>query len=212
MVKYLKSALPDIMLQEPLEKIVKIFTLAALVATSTSYIQKNDAEQYNLDSGYNSICNDSTNGSAYMVQDKKAMKKISDDGFSIIIIIIIIINTILFQETTTKYLLITEIGYLSITKSSDCPFDWAAERPLDYESQKESYHDFFREMTSRRLEHNKLQGVWIWTRDLPNRFSDEVLYPEKIRQTGYGIMSKPAEEVLKSFNKERIFFKYPSRR
>lgn len=112
-------------------------------------------------------------------------------------------------KTAKKPVIFTELGYRSIPDGNIMPWSHQQKNlPTDYKLQEKSYRNFLKALTSKEFNNDKNLGIYFWISDM-NDYSSDILLPEDSRQDGYSFFNKPTEEVVKKFNKERLFFKYP---
>jgi len=108
-----------------------------------------------------------------------------------------------------KPVLITELGYRSVRDNNGSMiFDYRFEGYVDYDMQKKHYDNFIKALTSKEFINDKNLGVYFWITDYPSYVTD-INLSKYHRQTGYSYFNKPAEEIVKKYNEDRIFIKYP---
>jgi len=116
------------------------------------------------------------------------------------------------QSIANKPLLIAEVGFRSVEKGNRRPmYNYKLKGKLDLELQRESYKNFIRAYTNKSLNRNKLEGIFFWITDSYLYTEDILNIPVRFSvpwEIGYTPFNKPAEEVMKKFNKERVWLKY----
>jgi len=91
------------------------------------------------------------------------------------------------SEQYGKPVLMTEVGYRSIDGTAINPGAWNTSGTSDPTAQADAYNAFFQVWTAQGG--SWLKGVEFWQWDLSNQYSD----------TGYSVMSKPAEAVVSQY-------------
>jgi len=120
------------------------------------------------------------------------------------------------QSIAQKPLLIAEVGYRSVENGNKRPmYNYRIKGNKDQEIQKESYENFIKAFTHKKLDKNKLEGIFFWITDSQHLYTHDILEtPVQFGipwEIGYTPFNKPAEEVMKKYNKDRLWFKYPNK-
>jgi len=107
------------------------------------------------------------------------------------------------NEYSKKEIIIMELGYRSVNKGNKKPmFNYKIQDYKDDKIQKESYENFFKALLSKELGNNKIKGINLWVTD-NNFYYEDIL---NSNSTGYSIFNKEAENVIKKFNKDRLYY------
>jgi hypothetical protein len=107
-----------------------------------------------------------------------------------------------------KPVISTELGYRSIPNGNIMPWSHQEKNlPSDYTIQKKSYDNFLKALLSKEFKNKKNLGVCFWISDT-NNYTSDILLSKSERQDGYSFFNKSTEDVVKNFNKARLFSKY----
>jgi len=108
-------------------------------------------------------------------------------------------------EHSKKDLIITEVGYRSVRNGNKKPmFNYKIDGVQDNLIQKKSYENFFNALLSKELNNKKIKGVYLWITD-NNLYHQDIL---NTSLTGYSIFNKDAEDIVKKFNKDKLYYFY----
>lgn len=111
-------------------------------------------------------------------------------------------------DTSKKPVMFTELGYRSIEKGNINPWNYRNnDLSTDYSVQKRCFENFFKALLCKDFKNEKNLGIYFWITDNKS-YDEDILLTKDSRQSGYSFFNKPAEDVVRKFNKERLFFKY----